>query len=291
MYAVEFKHVTKRLNDFSLDNINFAIPKGFVTGIVGPNGSGKTTIIQLMMNILHPDSGNISLLGKQPTDYHIKQKIGFVYDDLFMYENFNIIKMKSFIAPFYETWNDTLFRKYVDIFDLPMRKKIKHFSKGMKIKCSFLFALAHEPEFIIMDEPTIGLDPIFRRELIDLLQDLMIHEEQTIFLSTHNTSDLDRFADYLIFINKGKIILQTSKIAIQENYRYIQGSTKLLDQDIRNEFIGLHETNGGFTGLYKGDISLFDYIGEDALIHPPTIEEILYFLTKGRVEDVENNEE
>lgn len=285
MNAVEFNHVTKRYKDFSLDNINFVIPRGFVTGIVGPNGSGKTTIIQLMMNILHSDTGSISLLGKQHTNHHIKQKIGFVYDDLFMYENFNIVKMKSFIAPLYETWNEELFEKYVDAFELPKRKKIKHFSKGMKIKCSLLFALAHEPEFIVMDEPTAGLDPIFRKELLELLRGLMMREEQTIFLSTHITTDLDRFADYIIFIDKGEIILQTSKTDIQKQYRFIKGSTAFLDQDIQNDFIGLYESDIGFSGLYKGDVSLFDDIDEDILVQPPTIEEMLYFLTKGRVDN------
>ncbi|MFP3359570.1 ATP-binding cassette domain-containing protein, partial [Planococcus sp. SIMBA_143] len=98
----------------------------------------------------------------------MKQRIGFVYDELYMYEEFNIKKMKSFIAPLYENWNEELFQQYVKKFDLPLKKKLKHFSKGMKMKCSLLFALAHEPEFIIMDEPTSGLDPIFRRELLDL---------------------------------------------------------------------------------------------------------------------------
>src|SRR5699024_145156 len=113
----------------------------------------------------------------------------------------SIKKMKAFIAPLYDNWNEALFESYLKQFDLPFKKKIKHFSKGMKMKCSLLFALAHEPEFIMMDEPTAGLDPIFRRELLDILQTLMIKENQTILLSTHITTDLDQIADYVLMIH------------------------------------------------------------------------------------------
>src|SRR5690625_6450845 len=120
-----------------------------------------------------------------------------------MYEEWNIQKMKAFIAPLYDNWNEKLFQTYLEKFQLPFKKKIKKFSKGMKMKCSLLFALSHEPNFIVMDEPTAGLDPIFRRELIEMIQSLMVHEKQTVFLSTHITTDLDCIADYIIFIHEG----------------------------------------------------------------------------------------
>ena len=204
MNTVEFHHVSKKLKDFSIENLDFNIPNGYITGFIGPNGSGKTTTIQMMMNLLQIDAGDIKLFGTSHKDHQVKQKIGFVYDELYMYEEFNIKKMKAFIAPLYETWNEALFQKYLMKFELPLTKKIKKFSKGMKMKCSLLFALSHEPEFIVMDEPTSGLDPIFRRELLDHIQELMLKENQTIFLSSHITDDLDRIADYIIFIYQGK---------------------------------------------------------------------------------------
>src|SRR5690625_2990160 len=172
MNTVEFNNVCKKRKDFMIENLDLTIPQGYITGFIGPNGSGKTTTIQLMMDILQLDEGDIQIFGTSHKDHHSKQKIGFVYDDLYMYEEFTIQKMGSFIAPLYETWNDELFQRYLKTFELPLRKKIKRFSKGMKMKCSLLFALSHEPEFIVMDEPTSGLDPIFRRELLDLLQEL-----------------------------------------------------------------------------------------------------------------------
>src|SRR5690606_890528 len=218
MNTVEFQKVTKLRKDFPIEDLTFTIPRGFITGFIGPNGSGKTSTIQMLMDILQIDKGSITVFGNSHKDHKIKQRIGFVYDELFMYEDFTIQHMKSFIAPIYETWNEDLFQKYLVKFGLPLRKKIKKFSKGMKMKTSLLFALSHEPEFIVMDEPTSGLDPIFRRELLDILQELMVNENQTIFLSTHITNDLDRIADYIVFIYKGRILFQKSMDDIRESF-------------------------------------------------------------------------
>src|SRR5690625_5188472 len=199
MNVVEFNNVTKKRKDFSIENLNIEIPKGFITGFIGPNGSGKTSTIQMMMDILQFDEGDIHIFETSHKNHHSKQKIGFVYDDLYMYEEFNIKKMKSFIAPLYHTWNEQLFQEHINAVELPLPKKIKRISKGMKMKCSLLLALSHQPEFIVMDEPTSGLDPVFRREILEILQDIMVKENQTILLSTPITTDLDRIADHIIF--------------------------------------------------------------------------------------------
>ncbi|MEN1967447.1 ABC transporter ATP-binding protein [Lentibacillus sp. N15] len=280
MNIVEMKGVTKKRKDFTIENMNLTIPQGYITGFIGPNGSGKTTTIQMMMDILQIDEGSIQLFGTSHHDHHVKQKIGFVYDELYMYEEFTIKKMKSIIAPLYKGWNETLFQTYIAKFALPFQKKLKHFSKGMKMKCSLLFALAHEPEFIVMDEPTAGLDPIFRRELLHLLQEIMIQEKQTILLSTHITNDLDRIADHIIFINEGKIRLQTSMEEVRENYYILKGKTSLLDDDIRNIFVGLEETTTGFQALFQGDPSIFDPFEQDIMMEQATLEDIMYYMTR-----------
>ncbi|MFD2628622.1 ABC transporter ATP-binding protein [Oceanobacillus kapialis] len=280
MNAVEFHDVAKKRKDFRLENINMTIPSGFVTGFIGPNGSGKTTTIQMLMNLLNTDNGEITLFGESHKDHHVKQRIGFVYDDLYMYEEFNINKMKSFIAPLYENWNETLFQKYVKEFDLPLKKKLKHFSKGMKMKCSLLFALAHEPEFIIMDEPTSGLDPIFRRELLDQLQELMLRDNQTIFLSTHITTDLERIADYIVFIYKGEIIFQKSMLEIQEQFHIVKGKKEMIDADTETLFSGIRMNENGFSALYEGDPHVFDAHGEEMVTENASLEDIMYFLTR-----------
>ncbi|WP_164667952.1 ABC transporter ATP-binding protein [Virgibacillus doumboii] len=280
MNTVEFNQVTKKRKDFTIENLNITIPQGYITGFIGPNGSGKTTTIQMMMNILEIDEGDIKLFGTSHKDHHVKQKIGFVYDDLYMYEDFTVKKMKAFIAPLYETWNEDLFQTYLEKFNLPFCKKIKRFSKGMKMKCSLLFALAHEPEFIVMDEPTSGLDPIFRRELLDILQELMIRENQTIFLSTHITNDLDRIADYIIFIHQGEVLFQKSMEYLKETYHIIKGQTDHLDDDIRRLFIGIRETEIGFSALFEGDPAIFESFADELIIEIALLEDIMYYLTR-----------
>lgn len=280
MNAVEFRHVYKKRKNFSIENLNITIPRGYITGFIGPNGSGKTTTIQMLMDIVQADQGEIKIFDKSHKNHQVKQNIGFVYDDLYMYEDFTIKKMKSFIAPLYETWNEELFKKYLRMFELPYGQKIKQFSKGMKMKCSLLFALAHEPEFIVMDEPTSGLDPIFRRELLEILQELMVRENQTIFISTHITTDLDRIADHIIFIHNGQIVFQKSMEEIREHYHLVKGPLALLDTDTRNLFTNVRENTLGFTALFEGNPSLFKEFADEIVIEPATLEDVMYFMTR-----------
>lgn len=286
MNAIEGINVTKRWKDFAINDVRFTIPQGYITGFIGPNGSGKTTIIKLIMDILQLDHGEINLFGLPHSNSHVKQRIGFVYDELFMYDDFTVKNMHKFIAPFYEQWNETLFQDLFEQFNLPYKKKLKHFSKGMKMKCSLLFALSHEPDLLIMDEPTAGLDPIFRRELLHILQDVMVREEQTILISTHITSDLDKIADHIIFINEGDILLQQSMEEVHEQYHIIKGKNDLLDVDIRAMFLGLEETNTGFQALFQGDPSLFNPFADEVIIEQATLEELMYFMIRGGSENV-----
>lgn len=279
MKIVEFNNVSKRRKDFIMSDLNIHIPKGFMTGLIGPNGSGKTTIIQLMMNVIQPDEGDIQIFGKSHKDSNIKQNIGFVYDDFYMYDEFTIKQVKSFVAPIYHHWDEDLYQKYVQKFQLPERKKIKHFSKGMKMKGALLFALAHQPEFLVMDEPTAGLDPVFRRELFELLQELMINEDQTICMATHITTDIDHIADHIILMHEGKVLLQKDMEEIREQYHLVKGKTHVLDEDTRKLFLGLRENAHGFTALYQGEATLFNDLSDDLVIEQATLEDLLYFLT------------
>lgn len=238
------------------------------------------------MDILKLDEGDITLFGSPHTNTTVKQYIGFVYDDLFMYEEFTIKKMKAFIAPLYENWNDTLFRELLEQFNLPYKKKIKTFSKGMKMKCSLLFALSHEPTLIIMDEPTAGLDPIFRKELLQTLQQLMLREDQTIFLSTHITTDLDKIADHVIIMNDGNVLLQQSMNEINETYHLVKGKNDLLDEDVRGLFEHVEQTNTNFQALFKGNPAIFEPFYEDVVIERATLDDLMYFLIKGENHDV-----
>lgn len=193
---LEIKNVSKQYDDFSLKNINISLDRGYVMGFIGPNGAGKSTTIKLIMNLIKKDSGQIKVFGldHEKDEMKIKEKIGFVYDENHFYEELTVHEMKNMIRPFYKRWDEKLFAKYVKEFKLPIKKTIKHLSKGMKMKFSLAVALSHHAELLIMDEPTSGLDPLIRSELLDILRILIEDENKAVFFSTHITSDLEKIA-------------------------------------------------------------------------------------------------
>lgn len=280
MTVIELNKVSKSMGKFELKNVNLSIPKGYVTGFIGPNGAGKSTTIRLMMGLLKETSGTISLFNQSPPSTQQRAQIGFVYDEFHVYEELTLTKLKNIIAPAYHTWDEETYKKLLAAYKLPAKEKIKKFSKGMKMKASLLLALSHHPKILIMDEPTSGLDPIFRRELIEQLQDYMLDGEKTIFFSTHITTDLEQFADYIAFIHEGKMVFHQSIEEIHEQFLLVKGEKTLLDTDTRKELIGIRETAHGFTALLdskKTEIQLFQ---DEALLEKASLEDIMYFLTR-----------
>ncbi|MBU7592932.1 ABC transporter ATP-binding protein [Metabacillus halosaccharovorans] len=286
--VIELNHVNKAFKGFQLNDFSLSVKKGFVTGFIGGNGVGKSTTIRLIMNLLQPDSGSISVFGMdyKKHEKEIKQRIGFVFDDNMFYENITLKEMKQLIKPSYKNWEDTLFNQYVDMFELPLNKHMKTFSKGMMMKTSLAFALSHHADLIIMDEPTSGLDPIFRRELLDLLHDLMLNGEKTIFFSTHITTDLDRIADYITFIHNGQHIFTKESYKIEEDYAIVKGDNDLLDRDTEREFLAVRITNHGFEALATNKQRINDIFGETVILEKPTLEDIMFYTKKGKDNDV-----
>ncbi|MEK4031328.1 ABC transporter ATP-binding protein [Pseudobacillus sp. FSL P4-0506] len=281
--VVELKNVTKRFKDFSVKNINLQVKQGFVTGFIGANGAGKSTTIKMMMNLLKPDDGEVKIFGLDYTTHEkaIKERIGFVYDGNVFFEGLNLKDIKRIVAPAYKHWNDTLFYQYIEQFELPLNKAIKTFSKGMQMKASLAIALSHHAELIIMDEPTAGLDPIFRRELLELLQELMIDGQRTIFFSTHITTDLDRIADYIAFIQSGEVVFNQSIHDVAENYALVRGGMDLLDRDTEKAFVHIHRAPTGFEALTDDIKEVKDIFGNSVVIERASLEDIMYYL-KGR---------
>lgn len=281
--VIELQNVHKSFDGFQLKDLSMTIKKGFVTGFIGGNGVGKSTTIKLIMNLLQPDSGTISVFGLNYKEHEkeIKQRIGFVFDENIFYENLTLAEMKRIIKPSYKNWDDNLFDHYVKTFELPLNKKIKSFSKGMMMKASITIALSHHAELIIMDEPTSGLDPIFRRELLDILHNLMQDGEKTIFFSTHITTDLDRIADYITFIHQGEHMFTKEFYKIEEEYAIVKGGTELLDRDTEKEFIAMRKSNHGFEALTANKTRIENIFGEMVLIEKPTLEDIMFYTKKG----------
>lgn len=274
---LEIKNLTKEyFSGFKLDDVSFRLEPGYIMGFIGPNGSGKTTTIKLIMNLIKKDCGEIKIFGMDHVEDEkkIKDRIGFVYDESYFYENFTIEKMKSVIAPFYSQWDDEQFYHYLKVFELKSTYQIKELSKGMKMKFAIAVALSHHAELLILDEPTAGLDPIVRREILEILHGEILSEHTSILISTHIISDIENIADYITYLNSGKLVFSDSKDDLLAKYKIVKGDRKFLIQNM-DLFIGARETAVGFVGLTK-DMDKMD-VSEDIIIEHPSIEDIMYY--------------
>ncbi len=196
--AIEVKNLRKNYKDFSLKDISFSSPTGYIMGFVGQNGAGKTTTIRLMLNMTDRAGGEISLLGMDNLrdEQRIKQDVGVVLDEIYFVNNWSVREVEQALKPFYDHWNRALYSQYTQQFRLPLDKKVKDLSRGMRMKLMLAVAMSHDAKLLILDEPTSGLDPVARDELLQILRDY-IDEEKSILFSTHNTTDLERIADYI----------------------------------------------------------------------------------------------
>lgn len=279
---LKVKNLSKEFKNFKLKNISFNLEAGYIMGFIGPNGSGKTTTIKLIMNLLKKDGGDIEVFGKDNIKFEreIKDRIGFVYDESHFYEDLSIKQMKNIVAPFYTDWNEDTFKKYIKDFSLDENMKIKTLSKGMKMKFSLSLALSHKADLIIMDEPTSGLDPVFRREILDILYEIIQDDSKSIFFSTHITTDLEKIADYITFINEGEIVFSKPKDEILESYAVIKGGNELLNGQTRSEFIGIRETNVGFEALTDDRDKIQRLFEDKVLIEKPSLEDIMFYTVR-----------
>ncbi|AWZ47482.1 ABC transporter ATP-binding protein [Hathewaya limosa] len=279
---IEVKNLCKNYKDFKLDNVSFSLERGYVMGFIGTNGAGKSTTIKAMMNLIKRNSGDIKLFGLDniKDEVQIKDKIGFVYDENFYCEELNIENMKALVKPFYSKWNEDTFKKYLKLFDLDPKKKIRKLSKGMKTKFSLAIALSHEAELIIMDEPTAGLDPVFRREILEILHDLIEDENKGIFFSTHITSDLEKIADYITFIENGKIVFSKSKEEIDDNYCMVRGNKGDIHRLDKSLLIGYKENAFGFEALTKKKRVVNELLGNSVIIEKASLEDIMVNYTR-----------
>jgi ABC-2 type transport system ATP-binding protein len=279
---LEIKNLKKSFRDFTLNNINISLPKGFITGFIGPNGSGKTTTIKLIMNLLKRDSGEINVFGLDNIQHEkeIKNRIGFVYDESHFYEELTVGEMKRVIAPLYQKWDEKQFKSYIKEFGLAPNKKIKELSRGMKVKYSLAIALSHHADLLIMDEPTSGLDPLVRSEILDILYNVIQDENKGVFFSTHITSDLDRIADYIVMIYNGEILFCTTKDELMEKHSIIKGSLPLLNSDMSRNLIGTRKNDYGFDALAADRKLAAAFAKAGAVMDKPTLEDIMLYYTR-----------
>ncbi|MBE6060948.1 MAG: ABC transporter ATP-binding protein [Clostridium sulfidigenes] len=279
---IEIKNLTKEYEDFKLDNISFSLDRGYIMGFIGENGAGKTTTIKLIMNLLKRDEGEIQIFGKDNIDNEreIKERIGFVYDECFYYENLSIKDNEKIISGFYKSWNTKVFENYLRKFNLNKMQKVKQLSKGMKMKFAIALALSHNAEFLILDEPASGLDPVMRRDILDVFQEVIQDENVGILISSHIISDLEKISDYITYIQKGKIVFSKATSELMEEYKIIKGDKALLSKLDEKVIYGLRETPYGFEGIIK-DKYIEKSIMQKIVSEKPSLEEIMVAMNKG----------
>ena len=279
---LEVKHLYKKYDGFNLKNVNINIPKGMIMGLIGENGAGKSTTIKAILNIIDIDNGEIKVfdLDMEKNEKKIKEDIGVVLDDSFFSEYLNPKDINKIMKNIYKNWDEKLYYQYIKNFKLPKNKISKEFSSGMKMKLKIAIALSHHPKLLILDEPTLGLDPVARSEILDIFQDFIQNGENSILVSSHITSDLEHIADYITFINNGEILLSKTRDELLEKYGVVKCSAEDFKKIDKEDFIKYKKNK------YEYDILVEDKVNfkrkySFEVIDKPTLEDIMLIYIKG----------
>lgn len=278
--VLEINNITKDYKKFKIDNISFNLPKGYIMGFIGANGAGKTTTIKLILNMIKRESGEIKVFGLDNIreEERIKEQIGVVFDECYYLEDWTLNDVEKAVSMFYKNWNSSIYEKYLKEFTLARDKKVKDLSRGMRMKLMIAVAFSHEAKLLILDEPTSGLDPVARDEFLDILRDYIEDEEKSVIFSSHITSDIEKIADYITYINNGKIIFTGEKDEFLEKYCIIKGGKEDITESQKKEIIGLRIHSTGFEGL----IELKKAVGfsSKVIIEKASLDEIMIYMNK-----------
>ncbi len=284
--AVEIRGVTKKYDGFTLNNISFNVPKGSIMGFIGQNGAGKTTTIRSILNIISIDSGEIKIFGMDHVkdEAAIKERIAVVFDELPFHDTFTAQNMAKIFKGIYKNWSDEIYQNYLDRLQLPQKKKIGNFSKGMKMKLQIACALSHNAELLVMDEATTGLDPVVRSEILDIFLEYLQDDGHSILMSSHITSDLEKIADNVTFINRGEILISGYKDKILEDHGLLKCSKRDYKDVDPDDFVSARLNDFGAEILISDKKAMLKkYSG--TVIDPVTLDEImLYYVNRDKKE-------
>lgn len=277
MNALEIKGLTKKFPGFTLENLNLILPAGCILGLIGENGAGKSTTIKLILDILHKDSGTITILGRDSEDHLeiTKEDIGVVMDELGLPACLNVREVGKVMAGIFRNWDDQAYRGYLRDLDIPEDKAFKDFSRGMKMKLGFAIALSHKAKLLLLDEATSGLDPVARDYVVELLEDFTRDESHAVLISSHIVSDLEKLCDYIAFLHKGKLMLMEEKDVLLEQYGIVRCEKERLDELEESAILHRKDTAYGSEALVRRDA-----IPGDVRVSPVSIEELFVYMVK-----------
>lgn len=277
MNALEISNLSKKYDGFYLDHLDLTLPQGCVLGLVGENGAGKSTTIKLILDMIHRDSGSITVLGKDNQKHlqSLKQDLGVVLDEVGIPACLTAKQVGKIMGHTFDRWNDAVYASYLQKFSLPTDKPFKELSRGMKMKLGLAVALSHDPKMLLLDEATSGLDPVIRDEVIDIFSEFTREESHSILISSHIVSDLEKICDYIAFLHKGKLLLCEEKDRLTEQYGILQCSQAELMQVNEKAIIGKKLSPYGAQALVRRD-----RIGPGWSVRQVSIEEIFIFMVK-----------
>lgn len=280
MNVLELNNVTKSYGEFVLDKVSFAVPQGGICGFIGQNGAGKTTTIKLILDMIQKDAGEIKLFDHSTEDKErlalMKQDVGVVYDEMGFHDFMTPLQISKMMGMIYTGWDEEVFRKYLAQFGLPAKKACGKFSRGMRMKLQIAVAMSHHAKLLIMDEPTSGLDPIVRNEILQIFQEFVLEEDHTILMSSHITGDIERIADQVVFIDKGKIILADNKDDILENHGLIKCKKDELANIEETDIVSVRNGSFGVEVLVK-DRHACVHKYPNLVMEQPELEDIMLF--------------
>jgi ABC-2 type transport system ATP-binding protein len=281
--AIEIKGLRKEYKGFALDDVTFDVPRGYIMGLIGPNGAGKTTIVKLIMNLIRRDAGEIRVFGLDSIGHEpaVKARIGFVYDVPRFPEDLRLGTIASALAAFYDRWDGNRFRQLMEEFQLGPRQVFKKLSHGMKMKFSLALALAHDADLILMDEPTAGLDPVFRFELLNKLRAIIQDEGKTVLFSSHITTDLERVADFVTFVHKGRVVFSSAKDEVLETWGVVRAAGDALRPEDVPAARGFRRTEHSLEVLTSDIAAARGRVGAAAVCDKASLEDIMFFVSKG----------
>lgn len=281
-HAIEIKHLSKEYKDFCLQDVSLNIPTGTIVGLIGANGAGKSTLINSVLGLVKSDYETLRILGKDlhTQEKDIKEDIAVIFDVSHYNLEFTPLFIGKILSRVYKNWNMEIYEHYLEEFHLPNRKKLKHYSKGMKMKLEFAIAFSHTPKLLILDEATSGLDPIFREEILDIVRKYTEAEDHTVLLSSHITSDLDKIADYIAFIHEGQLLFMKTYDEIQENFGVLNCRKEVLNSLNPEDILSYRKESYGYKVMIKSKQELRKTF-PNLEIENASIEDLMLFHVKG----------